>query len=78
MRTANGIHGAMRARNGTSTPSRTCASARTASVTSTAPASSSSVAVSPAKLQSRSRCPDSNHVSWASGNVMRATFSRAS
>src|SRR4051794_12359718 len=66
MRRANGIHGASRARNGTSTPFQKCETSRTASVIASAPASSASEEPEVAKPQSSGGRCDTNQVSWAS------------
>src|SRR5215218_948838 len=65
MRTANGIHGTSRARNGTSTPGAQRAISRTSRVTASAAPRRASVSVSPANDQSLGNGPLVNQVSCA-------------
>ena len=65
MRTANGIQGTSRARNGTSTPGKRVEISRRISVTASAAVSSASESVSPANDQFVGNGPSVNQVSCA-------------
>src|ERR687898_2360545 len=74
MRTANGIQGTSRARNGTSTPGKRNAISRTSRVTASAAVSRASERVSPANDQSLGNGPSVNQVSCAKTVGMRSAL----